>query len=90
MIVSRLSLKNWRNFRAIDVEMRERVFIVGAKESLLLETKREGTEVRQAASIKDVRVMLESGFSVGEAVMPKVTPPKVGELSLGLYFKTFN
>jgi len=57
---------------------------VGGEETLLLVTTREGTEVRQASSIKEVRVMLESGFSVGEAVMPKVTPPKVGELSLGL------
>lgn len=57
---------------------------VGGEETLLLEPKREGTEVRQASSIKEVRVMLESGFSVGEAVMPKVTPPKVRELSLGL------
>ncbi len=57
---------------------------VGGEETLLLVTTREGTEVRQASSIQEVRVMLESGFSVGEAVMPKVTPPKVGELSLGL------
>jgi predicted ATPase len=57
---------------------------VGGEETLLLQTTREGTEVRQAVSIEEVRVMLESGFSVGEAVMPKVTPPKVGELSLGL------
>jgi len=57
---------------------------VGGEETLLLVTTREGTEVRQASSIKEVRVMLESGFSVGEAVMPKITPPKVSELSLGL------
>ncbi|MFN3345730.1 MAG: AAA family ATPase [Chloroherpetonaceae bacterium] len=56
---------------------------VGGEETLLLETKREGTEIRQAASIKEVRAMLESGFSVGEAVMPIVTPPKVAEISLG-------
>jgi predicted ATPase len=29
MIVSRLALKNWRNFRLIDVKLTERVFIVG-------------------------------------------------------------
>lgn len=56
---------------------------VGGEETLLLETKREGTEIRPATSIEEVRVMLESGFSVGEAVMPKITPPRVGELSLG-------
>ncbi len=33
MIVSRLALKNWRNFRFIDVNLTERVFIVGPNAS---------------------------------------------------------
>jgi predicted ATPase len=33
MLISRLVLKNWRNFRAIDVELSDRVFIVGANAS---------------------------------------------------------
>lgn len=33
MIVSRLILKNWRNFREVDVELGERMFIVGANAS---------------------------------------------------------
>jgi len=33
MIVSRLLLKNWRNFRAVDVPLGGRVFIVGANAS---------------------------------------------------------
>jgi predicted ATPase len=33
MLISRLELKNWRNFRAIDVELSDRVFIVGANAS---------------------------------------------------------
>lgn len=57
---------------------------VGGEETLILKTSHDGTEVLTAASLDDVRAMLESGFSVGEAVMPKVTPPKVEELSLGL------
>ncbi len=30
MIVTRLILKNWRNFRDVDVELRERTFLIGA------------------------------------------------------------
>ena len=33
MIVSRLKLKNWRNFREVDVRLRERQFIVGPNAS---------------------------------------------------------
>jgi recombinational DNA repair ATPase RecF len=33
MIVSRLILKNWRNFRSVDVPLRERQFIVGPNAS---------------------------------------------------------
>jgi len=33
MIISRLSLKNWRNFRHIDIELTDRVFIVGPNAS---------------------------------------------------------
>lgn len=33
MIISRLTLKNWRNFRSVDVGLTERVFIVGPNAS---------------------------------------------------------
>jgi predicted ATPase len=33
MIISRLTLKNWRNFRSIDVDLTDRVFIVGPNAS---------------------------------------------------------
>ena len=33
MIVSHFSVKNWRNFRSVDVDLRERQFIVGANAS---------------------------------------------------------
>ncbi len=33
MIVSRLILKNWKNFKEVDVELQDRVFIVGANAS---------------------------------------------------------
>ena len=33
MIVSKLVLKNWRNFRSIEISLSDRVFIVGANAS---------------------------------------------------------
>jgi predicted ATPase len=33
MIISRLTLKNWRNFRSIDIDLTDRVFIVGPNAS---------------------------------------------------------
>lgn len=33
MIISRVKLKNWRNFRQVDVKLRERQFIVGPNAS---------------------------------------------------------
>lgn len=33
MIISRLSLKNWRNFRSIEIDLTDRVFIVGPNAS---------------------------------------------------------
>ena len=33
MIVSNLKVKNWRNFRAINVDLRDRMFVVGPNAS---------------------------------------------------------
>jgi predicted ATPase len=33
MIISKLTLKNWRNFKSIEIDLTERVFIVGANAS---------------------------------------------------------
>src|SRR5690348_6824237 len=33
MIISRIVLKNWRNFKCLDVQLRERVFVVGPNAS---------------------------------------------------------
>jgi len=33
MIVSKLALKNWRNFRAVDVPLTDRVFVIGPNAS---------------------------------------------------------
>src|SRR5689334_16306156 len=33
MIITRLHLKNWRNFKNVDVELRERVYVIGPNAS---------------------------------------------------------
>jgi predicted ATPase len=33
MVISKLTLKNWRNFKSIDIDLTERVFVVGANAS---------------------------------------------------------
>ena len=33
MLITRLALKNWRNFKAVDVSLRERVFVIGPNAS---------------------------------------------------------
>ncbi len=47
---------------------------IGGEETLLLTPTGEGTEVKVASSIREVRDLLESGFSVGEAVIPRTEP----------------
>jgi predicted ATPase len=55
---------------------------IDGREVLLLHPVREGTEVRVAADIDEIRVLLESGFTVGEAVLPRTKPANVEQLSL--------
>ena len=33
MLISRLKLQNWRNFKKIEVDLRDRVFVIGANAS---------------------------------------------------------
>jgi len=72
MIVTRLVLKNWRNFSSVDVKLRERIFIVGpnaAGKSNLLEVfrflrdiaKSEGgglqEAIRESGGLKKIRCL---------------------------------
>lgn len=47
---------------------------IGGEEVLILTPTQEGTEVKAASTIKEVRDLLETGFTVAEAVMPRVEP----------------
>ena len=55
---------------------------IDGNEVLLLTAAKEGTDVRVAADIKEVRVLLESGLTVGEVVLPRTRPDGVEQLSL--------
>lgn len=47
---------------------------IGGEEVLILTPTQEGTDVQVASSTREVKDLLESGFSVAEAVMPRVEP----------------
>jgi predicted ATPase len=55
---------------------------IDGREVLLLTPIQEGTEVTVASEIAEVRPLLESGFSVGEAILPRTAPRHASQLSL--------
>lgn len=54
---------------------------IDGHEVLLLTAAKEGTDVKVAADIDEVRTLLESGLTVGEVVLPRTTPAGVDHLS---------
>jgi predicted ATPase len=55
---------------------------IDGREVLLLTPSREGTEVKVASDIAEVRALLESGFTVGEVVLPRTKPSGTEKLAL--------
>jgi predicted ATPase len=55
---------------------------IGLDEVLLLQPSPEGTTVKQASDLTEIRHLLESGMSMAEAVIPKTAPSKAFQLSL--------
>lgn len=55
---------------------------IGGEEVLLLTPSVEGTRVDSAASIKEVRALLEAGLSIAEAALPRTVPSAVQQLPL--------
>jgi predicted ATPase len=55
---------------------------IDGREALLLTPKPEGTSVVVAADITEVAALLEAGFGVGEAVLPRTKPSQVTQLAL--------
>lgn len=54
---------------------------IDGREVLLLTPAKEGTEVKVAADIVEVRALLETGLTVGEVVLPRTKPIDVQQLS---------
>lgn len=55
---------------------------IDGREVLLLSPGSEGTEVKVAADIAEVKALLAVGWTVGEVVLPRTRPPDAGQLSL--------
>lgn len=55
---------------------------IDGREVLLLTPAKEGTEVKVASDIAEVRALLESGFTVGEVVLPRTKPSGTDQLAL--------
>jgi predicted ATPase len=54
---------------------------IDGREVLLLTPAKEGTGISVAADIEEVRALLEAGFTVGEAVLPRTRPADVGQFT---------
>jgi predicted ATPase len=55
---------------------------VAGEDVLLLEPGQNGTEVHLASANSQIRALLETGMSVGEAVLPRTAPEHVAQLDL--------
>lgn len=55
---------------------------IDGHEVLLLTTAKEGTEVKVAAKIKEVRALLELGLTAGEVILPRTKPANAEQLGL--------
>jgi len=55
---------------------------IGGEEVLLLDPQAKGTILRPASSINEVRLLLEGGMSVGDAVLSRTSPRHVEQLML--------
>lgn len=55
---------------------------ISGDEVLLLNPGKEGTEVKQASTMRAIRELLESGLSAGEAILPHTEPGEIQQLEL--------
>lgn len=55
---------------------------IGLDEVLLLEPQSEGTQVRAASDINEIRALLNGGLTLADAVMPRTSPKNLEQLAL--------
>jgi len=58
---------------------------IQGEETLILTPLTEGTQIERASSRKVIKDLLESGFTVAEAVIPKTEPKNLGQMSMVFY-----
>lgn len=54
---------------------------ISGEEVLVLEPSAEGTTIQPAAAVGEVKALLEAGFSVAEAALPKVAPHDISQFN---------
>jgi predicted ATPase len=54
---------------------------IGGEEVLLMTPTSEGTEVRIASKVEEIKQLLEGGLSVADAAFPQITPPQIEQLT---------
>lgn len=55
---------------------------IGAEEIVMLIPSVEGTQVKPAASVSEIRTLMENGMTAAEAVIPHTEPPQITQLEL--------
>ena len=55
---------------------------IGGEEVLLMTPTTEGTEVKTADSVAEIKMLLEGGLSIADAALPHTVPPNIEQLSL--------
>jgi len=55
---------------------------IGGEEALLLLPSKEGTEIKVASSIEEVKALLEAGMSIAEAALPRTEPKNLTQLDM--------
>lgn len=53
---------------------------IGGDETIVLMPTKEGTEIKKAMDMADVKQYLDAGFTMAEAVIPKVAPKNIQQL----------
>jgi predicted ATP-dependent endonuclease of OLD family len=55
---------------------------IALEEIILLEPNQEGTQIRSAAKIPEIKKMLEGGMTPGDAILPRTKPKFINQLPI--------
>ena len=60
---------------------------IGGEEVLMLIPIKEGTSIKVASEVFDVKLLLDNGLNVGEVVLPRTEPDNIEQLELDLLYE---